>query len=90
MNQDALRLHIVQKLADGQLPHDSILRLSGRPSTGETCDACESVIESGQFVMRGTGPGDRSLQFHVDCLYLWEVARQAPGRPTDPEYVAQT
>ena len=82
MNEDTLRVLIAQKLADGQLPHESIPRISGRPATGETCDACARAIEPGHFVMHGAGRNDRAMQFHVDCLYLWDVTRQT-GRSPD-------
>ena len=83
MDEATLRMLIAQKLADGQLPNESIPRISGRPATGEPCDACGRAIEPGHFVMRGAGRNDRAMQFHVDCLYLWDVARQT-ARPPGP------
>lgn len=85
MDLDALHLLIAQKLADGRLPQEIPSRISGLPAHGEPCDACEGVIEPAQFVMRGG-----TLQFHVDCLFHWDVARQAPPAPTDKEPVARS
>ena len=83
MDQDTLRSLITQKLASGQLPHARIPRISGRPSTGETCDACGRVIGPGHFVMRGAErEGARPLHFHVDCLYVWDSTRKASEQIT--------
>ena len=72
-----LRVLIRQKLADGRLPHESTSRVTGRPSNGEICDACDEKIEPGQFVMQdgSTGANERALQFHVGCLYAWDTER---------------
>jgi hypothetical protein len=77
-----LRVLIRQKLADGRLPHDSTSRVSGRPSNGEICDACDERIEPGQFVMQdgSTDATEHALQFHVSCLYAWDTERVAWGR----------
>ena len=77
-----LRILIRQKLADGRLPQDSTSRVSGRPSNGEICDACDEQIEPGQFVMQdGSMDATRvALQFHVGCLYAWDTERTAWGR----------
>ena len=82
MDEEALRTLIRQKLADGRLPQNSIPRVWGGPSNGETCDACGEVIEKGQFVMEGvsTDLTKRALQFHVGCLYAWDTERDVPGR----------
>ncbi|HEV8324356.1 MAG TPA: hypothetical protein VG389_22250 [Myxococcota bacterium] len=82
MDPKALRLLVRQKLADGSLPQDSIPRVWGGPANGETCDACALVIKKAEFVMEGvsTDPTKRALQFHVECLYVWDSERTAPGR----------
>ena len=82
MEPISLRVLIQQKLADGRLPHNSIPRVWGGPSNGETCDACGEVIAAHQFVMEGvsTDPTKRSVQFHVGCFGIWDVERTAPGR----------
>ena len=73
---------IRHKLADGRLPQNSIPRVWGGPSAGETCDACDEVIGKSQFVMEGasTDQTKRALQFHVACFYLWDAERSVPGR----------
>jgi len=84
MDLDALHRLIAQKLADRQLPHETIARVAGSPANGETCDACELLIEPGQFVMRAG-----TLHFHVDCLYVWDVARQGLAGAAGPEHAAR-
>ena len=78
----SLRVLIQQKLADGRLPHNSIPRVSGGPSSGETCDACGDVIAVHQFVMEGVSMDHtkETLHMHVACFYLWDAERKAPGR----------
>ena len=72
------------KLADGSLPHNSIPRLWGGPGNGEICDACALVITTAQLVMEGVSTDDakRGVQFHVECFYLWDSLRIAPGSRT--------
>jgi hypothetical protein len=84
MDLDALQHLIAQKLTDRRLPHENIVRIAGRPANGETCDACEHLIAPGQFVMRGG-----AMHFHVDCLYLWDVARQALAAAAAAEHAAR-
>ena len=77
MEKQALRLLIRQKLADGRLPHDSIPRLYGGPSNGETCRACEEVIEKPALIMEGIALGGTApLQLHVQCFYMWDFERR--------------
>ena len=82
MEPVSLRALIRQKLADGRLPQNSIPRVWGGPSAGEMCDGCDEKIAANQFVMEGvsTDLTKRALQFHVECLYIWDVERDAPGR----------
>jgi hypothetical protein len=56
MEQDALRLIVRRKLAQSDLPHDSIPRFWGGPATDEACDACEETIGRDQF----TAPSSES------------------------------
>jgi hypothetical protein len=84
MDLNPLHRLIAQKLTDRQLPHETIARVAGSPANGETCAACELLIESGQFVMRAD-----AMHFHVDCLYLWDVARQALAGAAGPEHAAR-
>ena len=80
MEQNALRLLIQGKLADGRLPQNSIPRVWGGAGNGETCDACEELISKGQFVMEGVSvTGGRGIQFHVACFHLWDEERRVPG-----------
>ncbi len=53
MERDRLRVVIRDKLASGELPHDSIPRIWGDPGNGEKCDACEEVVRTGQLLMEG-------------------------------------
>jgi hypothetical protein len=86
MEQDTLRLLIRRKLAQGDLPHDSIPRFWGGPANGEQCDACEEAIRSSQFIMEGISTTNQGLQLHVECFYVWdmerdELARRHQSRP---------
>ena len=87
MEQETLRLLIRGKLAYGLLPHNSIHRIWGGPSHGETCDACDLLVEKREFVMEGISLTDanlagrpherrRSLQLHVECFWLWDFERR--------------
>jgi hypothetical protein len=82
MEPISLSVLVRQKLADGRLPHNSIPRIWGGPSHGETCDACEEIVGGNQFVMEGasTDHTKRALQFHVACFYVWDAERTVPGR----------
>ena len=86
MEHESLRLLIRSKLEQGFLPYDSIPRVWGAPSNGETCDGCERIIEPPEMVMAGITLTDgnsplhvhdrrRPLQLHVLCFYLWDVER---------------
>jgi hypothetical protein len=78
MEQEALRLLIQSKLADGRLPLNSIPRVWGGPGNGETCNACGGVVTKHEFVMEGVSlaGGKRPLQLHVGCFWLWEEERR--------------
>ena len=95
MEGEALRELMVlvrRKLADGRLPQDSsIPRVWSGAGYGELCDACEMAIGRDQLVLacrrarRGregvsTDDGQRGLQFHVRCFYLWDSLRTVPPR----------
>ena len=82
MDSEFLRALIRRKLADGRLPQNSIPRVWGKPGRGETCDACNQKVGENQFVMEAvsTDLTKRALQFHVECLYLWDTERIVPGR----------
>ena len=78
MEVSALRSLIRRKLADGRLPQNSIPRVWGGPSHGETCDGCDEVIGAARFVMEGvsTDHTKRALQFNVECFHLWDKERR--------------
>jgi len=88
MDQESLRLLIRGKLDQGLLPYDSIPRVWGAPGAGETCDACELIIELPELVIEGISLADghrpfevhdrrRPLQLHVRCFYLWDLERRS-------------
>lgn len=80
MDQDILRHTIRRKLEAGSLPHDSIPRIWGGPATGEECDACGELITT-EFLIEGISTADnQGLQLHVECFYIWDEARDVPGR----------
>ena len=74
-------IEIIQaKLADGKLPLNSIPRIWGGPGNGESCDGCEGVITSAEFLMEGiASEGGGGVQFHVTCFYLWDSLRRRPA-----------
>ena len=77
MELEGIRPLIREKLADGRLPHGSLAKIWGGEGKGEMCLACDTPVESGEFVMEGIGADEKEVQFHVRCLYYWhsEVAR---------------
>jgi len=78
LDPQALLLLIRDKLQDGRLPHDSITRVWSNPSSGETCNACETRITKDQLVTVVTVAGGRTaIPFHVACFRLWDAARRA-------------
>ena len=81
MDSEGIRTMARQKLASGELPHDHIPRFWGGPPDGEDCDVCEEAIRADQLLMECISAAtNRGLQFHVECFYLWDAERQAPGR----------
>lgn len=81
MKQDALRLIIRRKLAQGDLPHDSIPRFWGGPANNEECDACEETISGDELIMEGISTvTDEGIQLHVECFYVWDTERGDRGR----------
>ena len=54
MDPQAIRVLIQAKIQDGRLPRRSIRRVCSSPSTGEKCDACETIVSMDQLVMEGT------------------------------------
>jgi hypothetical protein len=81
MDQRFLRLLILEKLADGRLPHTPIRRVWGGPGHGETCDGCGEIVTNAQMVMENLDDAaGGEVHLHVACFYAWDVERQVPGR----------
>jgi len=85
---DSLRSLIRAKLQQGLLPYDSIPRVWGSVSAGETCDGCDFIIEPPELVIEGISLADgdrpihvadrrRPLQLHVLCFYVWDAERRS-------------
>jgi hypothetical protein len=83
MDKPILRLLIRERLADGRLSHDRFTRVWGGPGNGEACHGCGETVAKGQMAMGGLDARGRGVQFHVACLYLWEVERGLVGRRRD-------
>ena len=80
MEQKSLRALVIEKLADGRLPHESTPRFWGGPGNNETCVACGLAIGKNQFVMEGDGEGMQPIQFHLTCFHFWNEERTEPSR----------
>jgi hypothetical protein len=77
MEADALRTLILQKLRDGRLPTDHILRFWAGPSEAEQCMACDRLIAE-PLVVEGTSSsvgGSQPMQMHVGCFAIWDEER---------------
>jgi hypothetical protein len=90
MNQDILRRLIEAKLADGRLPHDTIPRIWGSPSDGDTCNACDEVITKAHLVMEGISTEGNGVRLHVQCFYLWDTMRTVALRDAEFPHVAES
>ena len=77
MEPEFVRRTIREKLGDGRLPQKTLAKVWGGDGNGEMCLACDTPVESSEFVMKGAGADETAVQFHVRCLYYWhsEVAR---------------
>jgi hypothetical protein len=87
MDQDARRLLIRRKLADGSLPYDRIPRVWSGPGNGECCDACEVAITRQELLVEGITreEGGHGILFHAECFHAWETERRPSGRWLDSE-----
>ena len=84
MDVDGIRSIVCRKLISGELPNNHIPRFWGGPSDGELCDVCEEAVRADQLVMEGISTiTNQGLQFHVECFYVWDSERAAPGRYND-------
>ena len=79
MEFESIRHLIREKLSDGRLPQEGLAKVWGGEGGGEMCLACDTPVESSEFVVKGIGADEKVVQFHVRCLYYWhsEVARAA-------------
>jgi hypothetical protein len=79
LNDETLRLRIRSKLQNRLLPRDGIRAAWSSPSAGETCDACDTVLDKDQLLMEGASleRGRRPLQMHVRCFQIWDRERRA-------------
>ena len=76
MDREALHLLIRRKLQNRRLPH-GIRTVSTTPSDGETCDACDTVLNKDQLLMEAV-PLDldrKPFRMHVQCLQIWDLER---------------
>ena len=80
MNSVALRQLIRDKLADGRLPRNSIPRVWGGPSSGESCHACAQAIPPVEFIIEGISENGGGIQLHVECFYIWDSERMPDSR----------
>ena len=80
MKSEDVRTIIRRKLADGRLPHDRIPNVWGGQGKNEPCLACELPIKTSEFVMEGTEEAMPGIQFHVQCVNVWDFERTAPPR----------
>jgi hypothetical protein len=76
MDNEALRLLIRTKLADGHLPQNNVKWLVRAPSDGHRCDACAIEILVRQHLIQGATGLGRTFRFHLLCFYLWDEERQ--------------
>jgi hypothetical protein len=79
MDKPILRTLIQEKLTEGRLPHDHVLRIWSCPGNRETCDACGETVTKAQTLMKGLDARGSWVQLHDACFYLWNVERQVPG-----------
>jgi hypothetical protein len=80
MHDDALRVIIRNKLADGRLPQDNVKWLVRAPnSNGYRCDACSLDVLAQQHLIQGATGLGATFRFHLLCFYLWDEERQAPS-----------
>ena len=81
MDSEGIATVVRRKLDSGELPHNHIPRFWGGPPDGEDCDVCEEAVRTDQLLMECISTDtNQGLQFHVECFYLWDQERDAPGR----------
>jgi hypothetical protein len=82
MNQNARRLFIRGKLADGSLPYDRITRVWIALGNGESCDACEVAISPQDLLVESISreEGGHRILFHAECFRAWDTERRPSWR----------
>ena len=63
MDQPILRLLILEKLADGRLPHTPVPRVWSGSGNGEACDGCGELVTKAQMAMEGLDAKDAGSSF---------------------------
>jgi hypothetical protein len=60
-------------------------RVRGHSPSGEACDGCDRVIETGQLAIGGLAqrPGRKALQLHLRCFEIWTQERSSLERARD-------
>ena len=82
-SEESLRTLIGQKLRIGILPGKACTRVFGGAGNGEICDACGEAIATNQLVLECIGEHyPKTLQFHVQCFYIWDSERRTGNEPT--------
>ena len=80
MDPATLQLKIRAKLADGFLPKEFLLRVFGRSSSGQVCDACERIIPAEELEIEGNLAKGGTVRLHVRCFTIWQKEREAEDR----------
>ena len=80
MDPATIQLKIREKLAEGFLPKDFLLRVFGKPSTGQACDACESTTPTEELEIEGNLAKGGTVRLHVRCFTIWQKEREAEER----------
>jgi len=56
-----------------------------RPSTGQVCDACESIIPAEDLELKGNLAKGGTVRVHVRCFTIWQKEREAEDRRSGPD-----
>ena len=78
--EDRLRLLIITKLNDGQLPRSALSPVLGGHGGGETCMGCEERVPKREAMIEGSTEDGRTIHFHTRCFYIWNSERDGLGR----------
>jgi hypothetical protein len=74
---DAAAARIMEQLWQGTLPADEPVKTWGGVGSGLTCDGCDVAITPSEPQHEVEMPDGRTLRFHVACVGLWLVLKQA-------------